>query len=493
MPPTSINPPGSRRVGEIVPLVVLLILLAATFANFAHYSFALFRHPFEWDSFEGYHVYQSWRFARGEPLYKEIHSYPLLVSNYPPVFFVLGGGLLGIFGLGFWPLRLLALAAALASGATIYLIVKGENRSGFWALASALLFFASPVFASYFLPMVRIDGLALAFSLAGLYFIRRGIGSNRALAISGVFFLLAVYTKQTAVLAAIAGWLWLLANKPLKALVMGAASAVAGLAVFILIERSSGGEFYRQLFVLNVGRYSFGQAQRMFVNFLSRWGVFFAAAAIATVAGTGERGPWRCFFVISLFNGFFAARHGAVAAYYLPVVAATAIVCGIAAGRFDLPSAGAALRKRRWGITAAATVGLISANGWQYIRPVRADAVKMEEARGIFSRAAGDILTFQMHSLAFLNGREVFVFPTSLESTTGFRDLEYSPLYGDIERGRFQVVLDSRRHSLVSPEIRERLRKRYEPAGVIVLPVHRPGGDEFVVWRLREAAEGAGH
>jgi hypothetical protein len=328
--------------------------------------------------------------------------------------------------------------------------------------------------------------------LAGLYFLRRNLESAKALAAAGIFFLLAVYTKQTAILAAVAGWLWLLLNNPRRALVMGSAMAVAGAIAFVLINRFSGEEFYRQLFILNVGRAAPGQAEGMFVNFLGRWGIFFAAAVAALFVGRRQENLWRSFFVFSLLNGVFTFRHGAVIAYYLPVVAAMAILCAVSAPRFDrLLVESKPVWRGRLGLTAVAALGLIAANGWQYIRPTRADAGKMEEYRQAFAQADGEILTFQMHSLAFLNSREVYIFPTSLESTTGFRGVESSPFFGDIDRGKFKIVLDSYRYSFISPGIRDRLNLRYEPSGVVVLPAHRPGGEEFVIWRLRpEEAEG---
>ena len=411
--PSSIQMKKENTVASILPLLLLFILLAAMFINFSHYAISMLLYPFEWDSFEGYHVYQSWRVALGEPLYKNINTYPLLVSNYPPVYFILGGGLLKVFGLAFWPLRLLSLLAALTIGLMIFLIIKTENSSTYWALIGALLFFASPLYVSYYLLMVRIDGLALAFSLIGLFFIRRGLESNKALAIAGFCFLLAVYTKQTAVLAAIAGWLWLLVNNSKRALILGLLGMVCGGAiVFVLIDSNSGGEFSRQLFFLNVGWATLDQGGRLFIGFLNNWGVFFSVAIAAIFSARHKQCIWNYFFILSLFNGIFAIRHGAVSAYYLPIIAAIAIICGIYAPRLDrllTIATGEDSRRGRWGLCLAAIIGLTAANSWQYIRPTRDDAHIVKDYWSRISCHYGDILTFQMHSLAFLNLVERFL------------------------------------------------------------------------------------
>ncbi len=468
---------------QTLPLLLLWLLLLAAFLNFFHYSLSLVLYPYEWDSFEGYHVYQAWRFCVGAPLYKNPDIYPLLIANYPPVFFVLGGALQFLFGLAFWPLRLLGLMSGLGTGWLIYLVLRRERVPGFWASTSALLFFVSPVSAAYAIPLARVDSLALAFSLAALYFFRASPASFPALAGAGLFSLLAVYTKQTAITAVAAGWCWLLAQSPRRALVLLLTTAALGGAVFWLLERGSGGEFYRQMFLLNLGRRDPGRMAGMFLNFLGRWGIFFAGAVIAAFAGGEKARLWRLFFLFSLLNAVFGIRHGATSAYYLPVVASSAILLGIQAPRLAgfLAASGRGGRAL-WCLLILAVLGTLAANREGYVRPVSADREKMALYRAAFSRIPGEILTFQMHSLAFLDGREVFIFPTSLESTTGFRGLESSPFFRDLEEGRFAGALDSRYHSFLGPAVREALEKRYRPESSLVLPCHRPGGDEFVLW-----------
>jgi len=199
------------------PLFILLLLLLLTFFNFCDYSIRLILYPYDWASGESAHLYLSERSSRGESIYKEVSAYPLLVINHPPVFFALSGALLELTALKLGGLRFLSGFSALLIGLIIYLSIRRDTNSPFWAAAGGLLFFVSPWAASNFLPMARVDSLMLALTLAGLYFCRRAEGSAFFSAITALFFLAAVYTKLTAVIPAAGGLLWLLTRNRRRA------------------------------------------------------------------------------------------------------------------------------------------------------------------------------------------------------------------------------------------------------------------------------------
>jgi hypothetical protein len=294
------------------PLFILLLLLLLTFFNFCDYSIRLILYPYDWASGESAHLYLSERSSRGESIYKEVSAYPLLVINHPPVFFALSGALLELTALKLGGLRFLSGFSALLIGLIIYLSIRRDTNSPFWAAAGGRLFFVSPWAASNLLPMARVGSRMLALTLAGLYFCRRAEGSAFFSAITALFFLAAVYTKLTAVIPAAGGLLWLLTRNRRRAAGAGAIILLGGGVLFFLINRESGGEFYHQVFQLNLGRYQAGKALGLSRVFLGSRGVFFAAAlaGLAAMAVRRENSIWAYFFIFSLISILLTGRHG---------------------------------------------------------------------------------------------------------------------------------------------------------------------------------------
>ncbi len=469
------------------PLLLLLLLLCLllAFLNFADYAIRMIIYPYEWDPGEGDHVYQSWRLIEGKPFYKDFSAYPMIVANYPPVFFSFCGLLSQADPLSFWPGRLISTVSALAIGWLIYLAIGRGTGSRFWSAAGALIFFASPSCGGYWLPMVRVDTLMLALSLAGLYFTDRARGSLSPGFLAVIFFLLAVYTKQNAVLFAAAALIWLFTVNRKRALLMGTLFLLLGGAIFIIIDRGTGGEFFRQAVRINAGRYQPGLMAHLSGFFFRRWLVFFAAAVAGffAIVRRRENTVWAYFFVAALLHIPMTGRFGANLNYFLPPIAAIAIICGREGWRLNKFLAAKNPRLAGLTLLLIGVLGLLLANRTGYKRPTSPDILRMNEIRRELRGVEGDILLTQMHSLAFLEGKKVFIFPTSLGAICGqgYRGVDQDKILSDIARQRFAYVLDTHPGTHISIQIHRALLKYYDRKGELRMPNWR-GNELFMVW-----------
>jgi len=159
-------------------------------------------YPFELEWQEGGMLAHLERLRAGAQLYDapnlEFSAFP-----YPPVYHWVAAIVSSITGPGFLALRLVSVAASLATLCMLSVLLKRESGSALAALVGAGLFAAAFSWSGAWMDVGRVDSLALALSLGSLLLVRRGRGLRDALA-AGVVAGLAVLTKQTALLPALA-------------------------------------------------------------------------------------------------------------------------------------------------------------------------------------------------------------------------------------------------------------------------------------------------
>ena len=200
-----------------------------------------------------------------------------------------------------------------------------------------------------------------------------------------------------------------------------------------------------------------------------------------------ENTIWAYFFVASLINIPMSSRHGAVLNYYLPITAAVAIICGREAGHLEkFLGRTKHPRTARLGFLSLGVLGLLSANLQQYAAPRNSDAILMRGYQWAFGKLKGDILLSQMHSLSFMTGKPIFIFPMTLETTCGpaYEGVDQSQLLADIREKRFTYVIDTCSYTFFSPRIIAALNNSYKPAVKIAIPNWR-GGEEHMLWTPR--------
>lgn len=195
------HPPASAVRSWSSLLFRVLVGLAAAAPLAAYLWVALHRigYPFELDWMEGGSVELAARVAGGHSLYVA-PSLAFVGWTYPPLYYFVAAAVAKLTGVGFLPLRLLSFAASLVSMATLAWIVTRESGDRVAGLVAAGLFAATFRISGAWFDTGRVDSLFLALTLLVVAWspwargVRGGIGI-------GVLAFLAVFTKQTALLA----------------------------------------------------------------------------------------------------------------------------------------------------------------------------------------------------------------------------------------------------------------------------------------------------
>ena len=159
------------------------------------------RYPYELEWMEGGCVDHVVRLLKGASLYGE-PSLEFTPFIYTPFYYYVSAVFSKVFGIGFFPLRLVSFLASIGCFFIIFKFVKRETGSSFYGLLSTGLFAAAYRFSGAWLDLARLDSLFLFLLLGSaylLFFHKSGIG----LFFSGVLISLSFLTKQTALFLAV--------------------------------------------------------------------------------------------------------------------------------------------------------------------------------------------------------------------------------------------------------------------------------------------------
>ena len=362
------------RIVTIALLAVCALLvggLAAKTVASAATSAEMFQYPFQFDESEGMIVAETGLLDHGTDIFAPVTSRLFIAAPYPPVFYLLCWPFQHLLGdePSFKIGRAISLLATLLAGITIFGIVRALARNRLAAVLGALLFWSLGL-VTFWGSLVKPDMLALAFGLCGLWWVVARPERHVWWALA--FFLLAFYTKQTAITGGVAMTGWLLLTRPRTGVGFGAAYA-AGAAIpsLVLNWLTDGGYFYHQFTLHSLPWFPdrfYGFLESLVIDY----GAFLVPGAIAIVvlgaqwvyARMRKQEMWLprggglllllyllMAVAVSIGSGTLGGNHN----HLLDLVAAACIGLGIGAGLL-LSSV-----KVGWGWrTGAATVGLVS-------------------------------------------------------------------------------------------------------------------------------------
>lgn len=184
--------------------------------------------PYQLDYEEGNILNAAVCLTHGLSPYPNPHVLPSVINPYGPVLYLLEAALVKIFGLTFFPGRLLVIISGIAAAALIASIIRRENSSAgvspavarascpsslAAAIAFGSLFLCSP-FVQFWWPLLRVDLLGLALTLAGLALFLR---EPRRAWTTAALLIAAIYTKHTLLAAPAACFVWAILNQQQKA------------------------------------------------------------------------------------------------------------------------------------------------------------------------------------------------------------------------------------------------------------------------------------
>lgn len=223
-------------------LCAVSIIAIFYIAQFAAVAVVRAFYPFELEWIEGAYVDEMRWIADGNAVYSE-PSIDFIPVNKTPLFFILAGNLMKVFGAGFVLPRLLSIFFTVSCFIMLFLIVfKGLQQSSAAGLVAAGLYAASFRFAGAWMDLAKPDSMFLCLILAA-FFIGRQHKDCRGQLLSGLLYTLAYYTKQLALpIVLVTATISLIASRGRQWLLWLSVS-IAGPLVFLVLDTTSNGWF----------------------------------------------------------------------------------------------------------------------------------------------------------------------------------------------------------------------------------------------------------
>jgi hypothetical protein len=242
----------------ILALLLLLTRLGIALFEYARLARAALAFPFPLDYGEGPVLDQTLRLVHFENIYRNsFASPPYTVSNYPPLFQLIQVPLVWIFGPAFWYGRLISILSAVSAAGLIGLILNTLTGDRIAATIGGLTLLAFPYILQGSV-LNRVDSLALALSLGGLYATVLWPSHLRGPWIAGLLFTATAFTNPRYALAAPLTafvWLWHLEHRRqafrLAAIVVGSC-----LGLFLSLNLITRGGFYLNTVRANLTSFS---------------------------------------------------------------------------------------------------------------------------------------------------------------------------------------------------------------------------------------------
>lgn len=342
----------------------LAVLLAINCARFAYNAYLSAIFPGQMDYAEGI-VWQQALLIPGPRMYGDLQQYPFLVFHYPPFYHLVVravatlGNLSWLFAGRMISLvstfALAALAGTLVFEATRRAVPRRAALAG--ALLAALLFSTFSVM-QFWARTMRVDMLAAAIEFLGLYLGLVALSRPRLRLLYAAFlvFVLAAYTKQTALGGAAATFLAALAVAPGRAIRAAGLAFLAGGAVFAGLMAVTGGGFARHIILYNVNRFSLAAAFTTLhdIGAVQTYPIYLViAAAVAALSLVRFAREWRrpaavpgpeaaappslgpavfaLYFLLATANLVALGKSGAWSNYLIPWMSSWALLIGVAA------------------------------------------------------------------------------------------------------------------------------------------------------------------
>lgn len=240
------------------------------------------RYPYGVDYGEAPLMDQVRRIEKREILYKsDINEPPYVITNYPPLYASTVAAINSIFQIpSFQAGRITSSLFAIICGVILALLTYQVTGDKWLGILSLALFLGQP-FVITWSSFARVDFMALAFSLLGLWVLLRYPDSRYGYILACFLFLLAVYTRQTYLLAApLAGFMWLWHLDKKKALIFISLFGVSGLLIFGIINAVTHGGFYVNIVVSNLNRNDYGHWKSMVNQLFNCWPIILTISGI---------------------------------------------------------------------------------------------------------------------------------------------------------------------------------------------------------------------
>lgn len=315
-----VNSKGERLFWLILFLPLLLVLLNLRFLWLQCWN------PSDTSNPESLAVFFAERAADGEALFQDYHQPPFNLLQYTPLYHLLLGKTIRLFDLDrekiFIVGRIFTFGCTLFIGMILFLRARSEEVK-FPIAASGALFFLSSYILWPWAVTNRPDMLGVLFSLAGFLIYTKFAGSS-ARWFGLLLFILAFFTKQYFLSAPFAVFLWLLADRKWKELILFSffySSSI--LVILIAMHFATSGLSTLNLVEPNIGApMAFQNVRLVTLTFLQISPLPILLAAAAAVS-RGWKKPETIYFVISFMYAILCtAKLGSNVNYFIEPLAA---------------------------------------------------------------------------------------------------------------------------------------------------------------------------
>ncbi len=338
-----LHDPGLNLPGKAVEAGKVLLVLFAVYYLVVFFIVGLMMifAPFEYDWLEGVHLAQIHRFLSGQPLYTA-PSLEYTSIIYPPLYIYVSSFFVCLFGESYTSARFVSFLSVIGTEVMLGALVWRKTSSGFAALLASGFYAGMYGIVSFFYTTARIDSLYVFLILVFFYAVR--VASEKggiAVMLAMVAAVGAILTKQPAVVVVFALCLWCLSVQNIRARVTAVLCVIAVLASQIIpLLTGNSWYFYYVYEVPSAHPLSLNLLQDFLYKDLFRSlssGFVLAMLAIYFLfkkpSGKQEAFLFLIFFAAMMFAGFAPRiKIGGNVNNLMPIVAAIALCCGLAAG-----------------------------------------------------------------------------------------------------------------------------------------------------------------
>jgi hypothetical protein len=468
-----------------IPRVLLVALSCAALGAYVYVAMRRMSYPYDLEWIEGAILQHVERVEAGESLYDE-PSAEWTALLYAPLYYLVCVAFTPVFDTGLPLLRGVSFAASLGTMALAYVLVHRETASRAAGVVAAGLFAALYDQSGGWFDLARVDSLMLLLLMAAILVARWAHTRPRAAA-AGALIVLATYSKQQALIAAPALFLFLLlARRDRGPALAFAATTVGGLlAAFVAAEAASDGWFSFYFAELG-GRHPYAE-EYLYKFFTQDLGIVAPALLVSAVMvwrwrGAGER-ELLLFYVplgLALGLGSFLSRihEGGFPNVVLPAYLFIALLAGLAIGRAS----------GRLALGAAALLvvqfALLAYDPGKYI-PSDADRARSERAVAAIRALPGDVYVSSYPIYGRKAGKREYVHTAAAIDVIRAEDSDAREVFREsydraLEAGCFSHVIgagfESDRYRRVRPLLEGETLEALSGLPVPIGDVHVPRG-----------------
>ena len=436
--------------GIILSLVLLLLVarLGVALFEYARLASTALAFPFPLDYGEGPMLDQTLRLAQFENIYQNsFASPPYTVSNYPPFFQLIQVPFAWIVGPAFWYGRLISILSVVIAAGLIGLILHTLTGDRIAAAIGGLTMLTFPYLMQGSV-LNRVDALALALSLGGLYATVRWPDHRRGPWTAGLLFTAAAFTNPRYALAAPLTafvWLW---HREQRRLAFRLAAIVTGscLGLFLSLNLITQGGFFLNTVLANLITFSWDIVTGYLLNlYLNAGFLVIGCLVFIVIERMGEAsGSWPLVVPYCLGTAFMTLTVGMGNASVNDLFEVVAALC-LAGGAFIAWAGESTWLKALLVFALAMQINVLTDWSREDYIPVLmnkvADTREVKLLAQYVQAAGGPILADEYMGLIPLHGRRLYFQPIEYKQLLAADLWSEASLIASIEREEFSAIL----------------------------------------------------